>query len=240
MQGQAYFNHMGQCIRFAGTALDITADVRSREQQQILAALVENTADSIGVVSLDSEVLYVNKATYELFGLDAENGFSGASFNYYMPKDGDRLKNEAIPEVMKTGRWDGELNYRHSKTGESIPVHLNIFRIDDPATGKPIARASVAHDLRPEKKALDELQYLSKQLQLTNIEINDQVKQYEFVTGFMPVQLWTAKTDGELDFVNERTLEYFGLPAENIVGPSWQDLVHPDDLQLVLRSGCTR
>ena len=55
------------------------------------------------------------------------------------------------------------------------------------------------------------------------------LKQFEFVTGFMPVQLWTAKTDGELDYVNERTVEYFGVPAEDIVGPAWQTFVHPDD-----------
>jgi hypothetical protein len=43
------------------------------------------------------------------------------------------------------------------------------------------------------------------ELQLKNSRINDQIKQFEFVTDFMPVQLWTAKTTGELDYVNKQT-----------------------------------
>jgi len=68
-----------------------------------------------------------------------------------------------------------------------------------------------------------------QQIKQTNEDLNNQIKQFEFVTGFMPVQLWTAKTDGEIDYVNERTIEYFGLPTEKIIGPMWQQLVHPDD-----------
>jgi hypothetical protein len=32
------------------------------------------------------------------------------------------------------------------------------------------------------------------ELQLKNGELNDQIRQFEFVTDFMPVQLWTANT----------------------------------------------
>ena len=228
-KGKAYFNSEGACIRFSGTALDITADVQSREEQQKLIALVENTADVIGVANMDARLTYLNKAGYELFGIDDPNDINRLAIEFFTPEDGDRLYREAIPSVMETGKWAGEINYRDFKTNEAIPVYLHVFRIDDPTTGKVIGRASVARDLRPEKEARNEQLKLLSMIKQKNEELNDQIKQFEFVTGFMPVQLWTATTNGELDYVNNRTVDFFGVPAQEITGPAWQTFVHPDD-----------
>lgn len=45
----------------------------------------------------------------------------------------------------------------------------------------------------------------------------------------IPQQVWTAKPDGELDFVNGRILEYFGRTHEEMTGNEWLEVVHPDD-----------
>lgn len=470
-KGKAYFNNEDICYRFAGTVVDITKDVTTREEQQRLIAIVENSTDVIGVTNTEGKITYLNKAGYDLLGFENADDASQAPADYYMPADAKKLYEETLPTIIKTGRWSGEMNYRNFKTGEPIPVFMNIFRIDDPETGKQIGRASTARDLRPEKearneqfkllslidnssdfvslsdldgnvsyvnaagrkmlgidpsavyrhnseyvmpgeanrlkteinsaldangswsgqinyrhfetgetipvygttmlvydavtgkpqgrasiardmrreiadqKALKESEHLLKnitdasptalwmadenaaiiyvnqtwinwtgltteecmgtgwasaiitedrqrvverfladlgtrkryevdfriknadgeirwciatgnpqykrsgtfagyigactdvtdkvlsdqQIKQTNEDLNNQIKQFEFVTGFMPVQLWTAKITGELDYVNDRTIEYFGVPAENIIGPAWQQYVHPDD-----------
>ena len=46
----------------------------------------------------------------------------------------------------------------------------------------------------------------------------------------MPNQVWTASADGLLDWVNERTLEYSGVSADQLLGDGWRHMVHPDDL----------
>jgi PAS domain S-box-containing protein len=155
-KGKAYFNEDGVCYRFAGTTLDITNDVKLREEQLKLIALVENSADLINVANLDAEIIYLNKAGFELLGIENELDALRPAQDYYIPKDAQKVREVAVPAIMEKGRWAGELNYRHFKTGESIPVYLNAFRIDDPATGKTIGRASVARDLRPEKEARNE------------------------------------------------------------------------------------
>ncbi len=45
-----------------------------------------------------------------------------------------------------------------------------------------------------------------------------------------PVQLWTARPNGELDHVNATVLWYFGLTHEHVLQWGWAELVHPDDL----------
>ncbi len=50
----------------------------------------------------------------------------------------------------------------------------------------------------------------------------------------IPVQIWTAGPDGQLDYVSERTALVLGRPAEKILAEGWQAVVHPDDLPLAL------
>jgi PAS domain S-box-containing protein len=45
----------------------------------------------------------------------------------------------------------------------------------------------------------------------------------------MPNQLWTAKPDGTVDWVNERAIEFFGTPELHSAGDDWLATVHPDD-----------
>lgn len=60
--------------------------------------------------------------------------------------------------------------------------------------------------------------------------IRDSEERYRFASNAVPNQVWTALPDGGLDWVNARVLEYFGKPAERLVGEGWADYVHPDDL----------
>lgn len=48
-------------------------------------------------------------------------------------------------------------------------------------------------------------------------------------------QVWTASSDGKLDYVNARTLDYFGRQSVELLGNEWQHVVHPDDLPECIR-----
>jgi PAS domain S-box-containing protein len=155
-KGRAYFNDEGICFRFAGTMQDITREVDDSEQQKRLITLIDNTAEVIGVTTLDAQVTYLNKAGYEMLGIEKyEDAFRPAA-EYFIPFDTKMMAKKATDSIVNTGKWEGERYYKHFKTGETIPIHLNAFRIDDPITGKPIAMASVARDLRPEREARNE------------------------------------------------------------------------------------
>ncbi|MBA3767326.1 MAG: PAS domain S-box protein, partial [Acidobacteria bacterium] len=59
-------------------------------------------------------------------------------------------------------------------------------------------------------------------------------EQYRLMIEAIPPQVWTARTDGELDYVNRRVLDYFGRTMEEMLGAGWQHVVHPDDLPSVV------
>jgi PAS domain S-box-containing protein len=52
---------------------------------------------------------------------------------------------------------------------------------------------------------------------------------FQAVTRIMPNQLWTARPDGAVDWVNERASEYFGISDLKNDGERWLETVHPDD-----------
>jgi PAS domain S-box-containing protein len=46
----------------------------------------------------------------------------------------------------------------------------------------------------------------------------------------VPCQFWSANSDGEPTYVNQRLLDYFGMRAEDIKFDDWQEVLHPDDV----------
>lgn len=46
----------------------------------------------------------------------------------------------------------------------------------------------------------------------------------------MPLQVWTARPDGTLDYVNACVADYFGVSRERVLEHGWKDLCHPFDL----------
>ncbi len=59
---------------------------------------------------------------------------------------------------------------------------------------------------------------------------------YRFLAETIPVQIWTALPDGGLDYVSEQTAAYFGLTVEQLLADGWQNVVHSEDLSLVIES----
>jgi PAS domain S-box-containing protein len=60
-------------------------------------------------------------------------------------------------------------------------------------------------------------------------------ERYRFLAEAQPDQIWTALPSGEIDYVNQRVLDYFGNTFEDQVTDGWTNGVHPDDLPRTLK-----
>jgi PAS domain S-box-containing protein len=59
-------------------------------------------------------------------------------------------------------------------------------------------------------------------------------ERYRFLAEAQPDQIWTAQPNGQLDYVNQRALDYFELPFTELVESGWAQVVHPEDLGRML------
>ena len=194
-KGKAYFNDDGSPYRFGGTAQDTTDEISSKAEQQQLITVVENSPDMVGVADLAGNVLYLNKAGLTLVGAENLAEALRPAAEYFMEKDAAVFQANAFPAIAADGRWSGELNYRHFKTGEPIPCYLNAFQVSNAETGEPTAMAAVVRDLRPEKEAHNEQYKL-----LSLIE-----KSSDFVS--------LSDLDGNVSYVNTMGRKMLGLDS---------------------------
>jgi PAS domain S-box-containing protein len=67
--------------------------------------------------------------------------------------------------------------------------------------------------------------------------VDDQILRLRQILDSSPGLIHTARTDGYLDFFNCTWCEFVGKPVEELYGWKWTSCVHPDDIEVLSRSG---
>lgn len=64
--------------------------------------------------------------------------------------------------------------------------------------------------------------------------IQENERRFRMVCETIPQQVWTAQPDGTLDYVNQRVLDFFQQPFEQMMKQGWHHVIHPDDRSIYL------
>jgi PAS domain S-box-containing protein len=138
---------------------------QAEADEQCFVSLIERSSDFIGFAGLNGRPQYLNPAWLALVGL-AQLDRDAHVLDFLAPEDRGRARDECWPLVIRTGRWAGELNFRHFRTGNTIPFLVDWFRIDNPRTRQPMNIASVNRDLTAQKRAEADLRHFAETLEL--------------------------------------------------------------------------
>ena len=139
---------------------------RAEEEQQKLAALIENTSDFVGMASLHEKVLYINPEGRNLVGLKSSAEVNNTTIADYLPEAAYvEFRGAILPSVLKAGRWEGELQLRHIKTGDPIDVEARVFTVKSPSDGGGSCLGTVMRDITERKRAEEERKKLEAKLQ---------------------------------------------------------------------------
>ncbi|MBA4189216.1 MAG: hypothetical protein C0467_14560, partial [Planctomycetaceae bacterium] len=60
-------------------------------------------------------------------------------------------------------------------------------------------------------------------------------ERYQALAEGIPHIVWSARPNGEIEYVNQRTVRYTGRAAADLVGSGWEASIHPDDLARTLQ-----
>lgn len=127
---------------------DLTAVI-----DQVLAAIVQNCSDFIGIATLTGHAVFVNTAGRRMVGLADDEPLPAQISAYVAEGYQDELLNRSLAVVEREGFWDGETCFRHFRTGAAIPVLQHIFYIREESTGRRLALATVTRDISERKRA---------------------------------------------------------------------------------------
>jgi PAS domain S-box-containing protein len=126
-------------------------------ERQRLVQLVESSSDLVGFAAPDGTLLYLNEAGRRMVGLERERVAGGGRTLTALFADGEARFAGVLNAVHGGGRWRGEASLVNARTGERVPVQLNLFRLPDPQTGETIGLGAVARDVTAEKRAAGEI-----------------------------------------------------------------------------------
>nr|WP_255551388.1 PAS domain-containing sensor histidine kinase [Granulicella sp. dw_53] len=166
--------------------------------------------DCVIFTDLDGVITGCNRVVSTVYGYTPEELEWQNVAILYPPEDREFLTETLIPAVMKTGGFSGELRHQR-KLGNYIYIHLSVSLLQH-EDGTPYGMVGFAVDVTPQK--------------LSGIQSDGR---FEVLTQALPALIWWADPNGDMNYATSRTLEYFGVPLEQISGRRWIEFVHPED-----------
>lgn len=198
-------------------ARDITtrklAEVVITENEERYRELFENANDLIYTIDLEGTFTSLNRAGERISGYTRKEAFQVKMDHVVAPEYLDKARRKIVEKVKgkKSKPYEIEII---SKNGHRVSLELSTRVIYK--DGKPFGIQGIGRDITDRKKAEEALK-LSE-------------SQYRLLSEGIMHQVWTAQPDGMLDYVNGRTLEYFGKAKGDLLRESWMEVVHPEDL----------
>lgn len=205
----------GRPDRILSVSRDITELRASEEERERFVRLAENSADFVGMARTDGSVFYMNDAAKRLVGLEGADITRLTIADFFPPEQVETVAREVLPAVDRDGQWVGELDFRHFRTGELIPVLYSVFPVTD-ATGALIGYGTVTRDFRERRRAEDDMR-------LMNGELAHRLKNVLAVVQSVAAQTLRGVPEAEAASRNlSARLVALGAATDVLTGTSWR------------------
>ena len=218
----------GRPTKILGVATDYTDRKRAAEEIHIFYALAENSGEFIGMSDAAGTPFYGNPAAMRLVGLADLEAFRRTPVReFFFPEDQERIVQEFFPRVMRDGKGELEVRFRHFQTGEAIWMLYNVFVIQGD-NGAPPILATVSRNI-----------HAQKQIQL---ESDRQKRLLETVTSHTQDLIYVLDRTYRFIYANHALLEMWGVSWPQAVGrglrelgyEEWHARLHEQELDQVV------
>jgi PAS domain S-box-containing protein len=208
----------GRIVRWYVLLTDIDDRRRTEEALRTSEVKMRRVIDTIPTLTwcnfADGPNEFLSKSWHQYTGLSPEEAQGWGWSAAFHPDD--------LPPLMK--RWQellisgepGEIESRIRRQDgvyRWFLIRVAPFRNE---TGTIIRWYGTSTDIEDRKRAEDALLANERNLGL--------------IINTMPVLAWSAQASGNVDFVNQRWLDYTGLSPAQAQGWGWAEAFHPDDL----------
>jgi diguanylate cyclase (GGDEF)-like protein/PAS domain S-box-containing protein len=198
-------------------ARDITNRKQSEEALHESEAkhrdLFEKANDLIYTVDLQGNFTSLNRAGERISGYSRKEALQKNFSEVVAPEYLEKAKTKIVEKLSnkKSSPYEIEII---TKKGHRVALELSTRLIVK--NGVPVGIQGIGRDISDRKKAEEAIKHSEREYRLLSEGIMHQV--------------WTAKPDGKLDYVNGRTLKYFGKRSKELIDDNWMSVVHPEDL----------
>ncbi|MCP6762585.1 MAG: PAS domain S-box protein [Fischerella sp. CENA71] len=211
-KGKVLYDHIGQPIRMIGVNTDITERKQSELEIRKFVSLADNSTEFIGMCDMNFVPFYVNPAGLQLVGLNDIRQYSETPVReFFFPEDQDFIINEFLPHVLREGRAEVEIRFRHFKTGEALWMVYSVCCVKD-TNDQLIGLATISRNITDRK--LDE-QKIAEQAALIDIATD---------------AIFVCDLENRILFWSRGAENLYGWTAEESLGKLAHELLHTKSL----------
>jgi PAS domain S-box-containing protein len=144
-----------------------------------------------------------------------------------------------LDEVLETGvpfvGRELPVMLQREKDGDLVQVFVDfVYQPITEANGERVGIVAHGSDVTASVLARREIERLWYESEASRKAALQSEERYRFTANAIPVQIWTATPDGALDYISDRTAEYFGKSVSEVIGEQWLSVLHPDDVNHTL------
>lgn len=198
------------------------ANQSAPQQSERKLNLIINTIPAMAWSAAPDGMLdFCNQHLLDFVGLPFED-LAGSGFYRIFHPDDTLMMASAWQEIMAARRGrevegrvraaDGQYRWFTFKQNPLLDAHGNVLKW-----------YGVFLDIEDRKRS-------AEALKVSEAALSASERNLRLILDSLPVLAWSARTDGGADFVNQRWLDYAGVPAERILEWGFLDFYHPDDM----------
>jgi PAS domain S-box-containing protein len=148
-------------------------------------------------------------------------------FNRIHPEDRKRVRDLFERCVME--KTDYEADYRLLLPDGTIKYQHSIGRPIVNEKGDLVEFVGTAIDVTEQAQARIELEKAFEEIKQRTEAARRSEREFRDVVNTVPAHVWSTSPEGQVDFVNDRWLQFTGLTLDGASGWKWEAVLHPDD-----------
>jgi PAS domain S-box-containing protein len=160
-------------VRHAANGLPINQDAIAGDfDPEHFASIVSASPNFVAIATTEGRLSYLNAAGRMLIELDAAEAAGSLTLtSLFLPEDLALVREVALNELTRNGRWNGPLRFRNRATDLPVAIDLSLYHVrDGRSDAAPLAIAIVARDVHEQRRNEQRLRaLLDAGTTLTNI-----------------------------------------------------------------------
>jgi PAS domain S-box-containing protein len=198
-------------------ALTDGLEAQVRTTEEFHRVVVETASDAVVSIDHRGDILLANHATTTTFGYEPSE-LIGQPLTILMPEYLRDLHTAGLQRYQETSHrrmnWQSTELIGLRKNGQEFPVEVSFGEIT--SNGHRVFTGFI-RDISGRKQAEEALRASERDLSL--------------IIETIPGLVWCAAPDGELNYLNQRLLDYTGTSPDAWAQLGWKNLLHPDDAE---------
>ncbi len=202
------------------------------DQRRLLAALIDNSPDFIGITDPSQKPVYLNPAGRAMVGLASDTPVGDLNLiEFYPPRLRDFAQREIEQSTMKRGLWQGEAWFRHWRAETEIPIWQHNFLIRDPQTGRLLGIGTVTRDISELRRNRVALQSANERLTEQTKALVESQRLLQAVMDFSPNVIIVKDLSGRYVLLNRMFASMLGTSVDAAREKSDEDLFPAADAE---------